>query len=98
MSACSPRAQVWHVRCPERVAVGFPKRGNHAREALVALATAALLALAGAILVVGGTGELRDRWNHFSFYSRGVLVPIFAAYLAWQVRHQVRGVRLRWSR
>jgi len=78
--------------------VGFPKDGNHAREALVALAAAAFLALAGAILVVGGAGELRDRWNHFSFYSRGVLVPIFAAYLAWQVRHQIRGLRLRWSR
>lgn len=69
-------------------------RGSRAG-ALVLGGAGALLA---GFLLWPAAGELIERWSQFSLYSRAVIVPLFSASLAWEVRRTLVGARPEWSR
>jgi exosortase len=67
------------------------------RHGLIAVVAAASALLAGLLLrpLLGG---LADRWSRHAYYSRAFLVPLFSAYLVWELREKLRGARPAWSR
>src|SRR5262249_35269647 len=68
------------------------------RVPLAAIGAAGALVLLGVVLVVTQSNELLERWRHFSYFSRGLLVPLFALYLAWDARAELRAARPEWCR
>jgi exosortase len=67
-----------------------------ARRSSIGVLTTVALGLLLAALYVSVVRDLLAVWRDVPYYSYGVLIPLFSAFLAWERRDRVRGTVVGW--